>query len=363
MAEQIKRVTARTDKSGYDILIGNGVLASISDYIGQSSTDRVVALVSSRVYELHGEYINRALGKVHHCDCMLVDDSEENKNYHYAEHFLQRFLDAGLTRKSMVIAIGGGVVGDFAGFCAALYMRGIPLIHVPTTLLAMVDSSIGGKVAVNLHAGKNIAGAFHQPFMVLSDLSFLRTLDNVDIRNGLTEALKHGLIGEAGTLRLLEQNDYGSIMTENSIFELICLSVIFKSSIVQEDEREGGIRAILNFGHTIGHAIESLMGYKNISHGQAVAVGMRAEMNISEAQGLLPESDMRRAHDLFNAYGLSETMLSLDPDDIIEHLKFDKKITSGRSNFVLLNGIGNALINQHVEDGTVREVLSRFCKT
>jgi 3-dehydroquinate synthase len=265
----MKEITVNTGHGAYLIRIGSGILS------GNPALDRIIVgrrsafIVSERVYDLHVEYISDVISRYPRAELFIMDDREENKSYSHAEKFLQGFVEKGFTRESAVVGIGGGVVGDFAGYCASLYMRGIPVVQIPTTLLAMVDSSVGGKVAVNLNVGKNIVGQFHQPSLVLSDTSLLSTLPERELKCGLAEILKHGLIGDEGTLEILRRNTIDSIREEPALSQLIYLSARFKASVVEKDEREEGLRAILNFGHTVGHAIESFMQYRGVSHGEA----------------------------------------------------------------------------------------------
>jgi 3-dehydroquinate synthase len=289
-----------------------------------------------------------------------MEDSEKNKNYSYAGGFLEKFIESGLSRKSLVIAIGGGVVGDFAGYLAALYMRGLPVIQVPTTLLAMVDSSIGGKVAVNLSHGKNMAGAFHQPVMVASDMKFLETLPEDELINGLSEVLKHGLLGERETISILDSNDLESILDTHVMEKLVERSVAFKASVVSSDEKESGRRAILNFGHTTAHSVESLMEYRGISHGRAVAMGIVAAMKISRRMGWIEEGDVELAEKLIEKYRLYNTISRLDPENLIEHMKFDKKNYGGKIKFVLLKGMFNPEFNVEVDDNLLTDVLAEI---
>jgi 3-dehydroquinate synthase len=214
----------------------------------------------------------------------------------------------------------------------------------------MVDSSIGGKTAVNLKYGKNIAGTFHQPGLVLADLNFLRTLPGLEFKNGIAEIFKHGLIGENRTFKMLSDLDAGEIFRLENLEELINLSAAFKASVVAEDEKESGRRAILNFGHTAGHAIESVSGYRGISHGEAVAIGIKAAAVISEMSGLMSPDEKDVILNIMKKIGLGERKINMDAEKIVSHMKYDKKNYSGNINFVLLNGIGNPLINYRVDD-------------
>lgn len=358
MAKVMHRLQATAGLSSYEVVIGERMLPDVLSGRDLSAYESVAVIASSRVYGLHRAYLDGSLERLGgRSRLLLMEDSEENKSYPLAGKFLEAFIGKGLNRRSAVIGIGGGVVGDFAGYCAGLYMRGIPVIHVPTTLLAMVDSSIGGKSAVNLSVGKNIAGVFRQPAMVAGDIGFLETLPDDELRNGLAEALKHGLIGDAETLRILEENDIASIRNKDRIAGLIARSVSFKAAVVARDELESASRAVLNFGHTIGHAIESFMGYRGVSHGEAVAAGMRVKLEVSRRMGLLPGDEAARGGRIMDAYGLMMKRRALDIDGIIGHMAYDKKNFGGSVNFVLLEGTGNPKINQRIPLEMLREVM------
>lgn len=360
MAEKIRSIQAATKNSEYEIRIGYSILNSLCINKALQNSDSTAVIVSNTLYKLHKDYIENSLKDLKNFEIILMDDKEENKSYKYAEEFLEKFINKGMTRNSFVIGIGGGVVGDFSGFLSAVYMRGIPVVQVPTTVLSMVDSSIGGKVAVNLSIGKNIAGVFHQPFFVISDLKFLDTLPENEFKNGLTESFKHALIGDKKTLKIFKENDLTSIKQETVLNELIYLSAKFKSSVVEKDEKEGGLRAILNLGHTVGHAIESVMEYKGISHGSAVSIGIKVVIDISKEMGLLTPDEFEIISSLINKYGLIESIPGLKPDDIISHMKYDKKNVKGEINFVLLHGIFKPKIKQKVDVGILRKSLERI---
>ncbi len=353
-----KRITAMAGEAGYDILIGTSILAGAFGDRRLESFECVAVIVSSRVYSLHRAYIDESIalfgGRSH---LMLMDDREEMKSYEHGGRFLEIFLEKRLNRNSLVVGIGGGVTGDFAGYCAGVYMRGIPVLHVPTTLLAMVDSSIGGKSAVNLTAGKNIVGVFRQPIMVAADTLFLDTLPESEMRNGLTEALKHGLIGDGETLDLLEKNDMKTILRPDVIEHLVELSAAFKADVVSRDEREKGLRAVLNYGHTVGHAIESHKGYRGISHGAAVAAGILVKVEAGRRMGLLSDSEARRVGAIMETYGLTPGPLGVDIDDVCRHMEYDKKNAGGAINFVMLEGIGNPVYNRELPLGLLKEVM------
>ncbi len=353
----VKRAPVKTPGGVYEVVVGAGTLPLIEEKRGLLERDVFALVVNETVLGLHGEYIHRCLGGYRNFDTYVMPDGEEQKSYRHAERAFDWLLGRGVSRRSTIVGIGGGVTGDFAGYLAALYMRGISVIHVPTTLLAMVDSSVGGKVAVNLSAGKNIVGAFHQPEIVIADVEFLRTLPDNEMRNGLAEAVKHAFIGEERLFALFEENDFESIRKPEKLAEIVYLSARFKSSIVERDEREGGVRAILNFGHTVGHAIESLLEYRGISHGEAVSLGMAAELELSVRAGLLDRAHAGRCARLLERYDLCTKRGGLDADGLIRHMKFDKKTSGGTAHFALLAGAGEPVYDRAVPDELVRGVL------
>ena len=357
MGKSIKTVIARTKNKTYTILIGQSVLSQIKKIDDILLKDRFAIIASRNVLQLHQHVIEKALTKYTNYDIFPMEDGEKNKNFRYAEVFLNKMLKSGYTRKSVMIGIGGGVVGDFTGFIASIFMRGIPIIHMPTTLLAMVDSSIGGKVGVNLSAGKNIVGLFHQPEVVISDINFIKTLPENELKNGLTEVLKHALIGDKGLLKLFHENDLKSITRTDTIEKIVYSSALFKSRIVQKDEHEKSVRAILNFGHTAGHAIESLLKYSKISHGEAVAIGLLIEMEISKRFGWLSEEEIKGIKNIITRYNLIYNNYKLNADAVMQHMKYDKKNISGKIKFVLLKGLRNPVYNQEVEPKIVKDAI------
>ncbi len=355
----MRYITVRTRDGDYDIVLGRRALDDMDLAQLSEQFDMVGCIVSERVLALHEDTVQKIAarfgGKIY-----PMRDGEENKNYLHAERFFNLFLKEGFTRKSLLVGIGGGVVGDFSGFCAAAYMRGIAIIHIPTTLLAMVDSSIGGKVAVNIHAGKNIVGAFHQPQSVIADTRFLHSLPVSEIQNGIAETIKHALIGELRLIPILNRHTLTSIREDEVMEELIFLSASFKAAVVGQDVREAEIRAILNYGHTVGHALESWMHYKEISHGEAVAWGMKAEAEISRRMGFLSDTDAKHIHELLARYNFAEKPPAFDPAGVLEHMKFDKKNIKGSLRCVLLKKIGEPLYNIEVEASLVFEVLKNM---
>lgn len=352
-------IVLQFDSKKSTITIGQNILASISSLIPYKHWDVIAAIVSDTVYALHKEAVDLSLSSINAIP-ITYSDSEQNKSYACAERYFNQLLEKQCTRNSLVVGIGGGVTTDFAGYVASAYMRGIDVVYVPTTLLGMVDASIGGKVAVNIKAGKNIVGHFHQPDYIIIDINFLQTLPQSEWRCGMAEVVKHALVGDNPTLKILQNNEirYGHI--DNSLYNCINSSVRFKSSVVEQDEYEKNIRAILNYGHTVGHAIESLFEYR-LSHGEAVAAGMLVESYISMKEGM-PKADFDSISDILSAYSLLPK-ISFDPGLIINHMMYDKKNIKGKIRFVLLESIGKPRIGCEVSDQLLIEALNFYLAT
>jgi 3-dehydroquinate synthase len=291
---------------------------------------------------------------------ITVAAGETAKSLRTVEHCYDQLAAHRLERKSFIVALGGGVVGDLAGFVAATYLRGIPFVQIPTTLLAQVDSSVGGKTGVNLRAGKNLAGAFYQPRLVLCDLDTLKTLPEREFRAGLAEVIKYGIIYDAGLFAKLERDLPKILKRErNTLAPIIARCCEIKAEVVSQDETESGLRAILNFGHTIGHAIENGFGYGKFLHGEAISIGQVAEAKISEKVLGLPTRDARRIESLFRDAGLP-TQIEINPQQkkkLFEAMRLDKKTIGGEIKFVLARRIGKVEFGQKVLTAAVDDVL------
>jgi 3-dehydroquinate synthase len=312
----------------------------------QTARQKVLAVVSERVNKLYNPQFEHKF---------VLKDGEDQKNFKNWEKILDAALKAGLSRKDAIVAVGGGVTGDIAGFAAATYMRGIDIIQVPTTLLACVDSSVGGKTAVNTRHGKNLAGAFHQPKAVLTDVKFLQTLDQRQFKTGLAEVVKYAFIEKtcgAGVNDWGIENKYGSLanfLSKNidkilrrepeTMTQLIGICVNIKAAVVQRDEKESGLRRVLNFGHTYGHAIEKETRYKKFTHGECVAEGMRFAFKLALERGLIDEEYARFAFDLMAEFNFRE-IPKFPPQRMFKHMQGDKKASGGQITFVLPVGYG-----------------------
>jgi 3-dehydroquinate synthase len=358
MGTLISEKTVQSSSFPYQVYVGRGILDLVRDVPAYKKADRVAVLVSSNVYRLHKEKIESVFAPADHL-LITLEDGEHTKELSRLEDILGKMLRGGCTRKSCVVAIGGGVVGDFAGFAAGVYMRGIPVIQVPTTLLSVADSSIGGKTAVNIGEGKNIAGLFYPPSAVIQDVEFLDTLSDAEFVNGLSECVKHAFIGSGELFDIIEKSSVADLRSRDILGKFAALSSGLKIDVVSRDEHENGERAILNFGHTVGHAIESAMHY-GISHGGAVAIGMIAVSRISCRMGLLDEDSLRRIERIIERFGIAPKTNLPPADELVRHMMFDKKNSAGKIRFVLLKGLFNPIYNQEADPDIVREVLKEL---
>jgi len=316
-------------------------------------SSKTFVITDSNVYPLYFEKIEESLKKsgfdVTH---EVIPAGETSKTMEMAQRLLEVAYDSGLLRDSSIIALGGGVVGDIAGFVAATYMRGIDFIQIPTTLLAQVDSSVGGKVAVNLKKGKNIVGAFYQPKMVYIDISVLRTLSKREVLGGLAEVIKYGVIRDFDLFTYVEENlDNILRLEKEDLIHIVRRSCEIKAKIVSLDEKEESLRAILNFGHTIGHAIEALTGYEKYIHGEAVAIGMVYEARLAFNLGYIDEGYLERIVNLIKGSGLPTDYEGIEKTDMLNVIKLDKKMREGKINFVLPIGFGKVdIVSVREED-------------
>jgi 3-dehydroquinate synthase len=290
---------------------------------------------------------------------IVVSDGEQAKDWKTLEGVFDRLLAARCGRDTVIVALGGGVIGDLAGFAAAVYQRGVPFIQVPTTLLAQVDSSVGGKTAINHARGKNMVGAFHQPLAVISDVAALDSLPDRELRAGLAEVIKHALVLDAAFADWLEAN-MGALLARDrpALEHAVRRSCEIKAQVVAADERESGLRAILNFGHTFGHAIEAGVGYGEWLHGEAVAAGMVMAAELSVRAGLLARADAERVRALVARAGLQTAGPVLSLERMLELMQVDKKAVAGRVRYVLLSSIGHAVLRDDIDERTVRDVIA-----
>ena len=357
-----QQVPVDTGADRYDILIGTGLLDAPASWQGLPRAAQALIVSNTRVAPLYAQRLRQAIAGLYDAVSVLeLPDGEAHKDWPTLNLVFDRLLADGCDRKTVLYALGGGVVGDITGFAAACYMRGVPFVQVPTTLLAQVDSSVGGKTAINHPAGKNMVGAFYQPRRVICDLDTLRTLPQRELLAGLAEVIKYGPIADAGFLDWLEQHlDALLARDPEALAHAVRRSCEIKAWVVGQDERESGLRAILNFGHTFGHAIEAGLGYGVWLHGEAVACGMVMAAALSVRLELVPQAFADRLVRLIERAGLPVRGPALGASRYLELMRVDKKAEAGEIRFVLLDAPGHAVLRA-APDALVREVLDACC--
>jgi len=338
----------------YPIHIGAGLISSAELYAPHLAGGSAAIVTNDVVAPLYLPPVKKALGGARVTE-VIVPDGEASKGWQTLNRVFDALLEARCGRDTLVVALGGGVIGDLAGFAAAVYQRGVAFLQVPTTLLAQVDSSVGGKTAINHALGKNMIGAFHQPLAVISDVATLDTLPERELRSGLAEVIKHGFALDAAFVAWLEAN-VEKLLTRDraALGYAVKRSCELKARIVAQDERESGSRALLNFGHTFGHAIEAATGYGAWLHGEAVATGMVMAAELSLLMGHLRKTDVGRVRDLLKRAGLPVAGPALAPERLMELMALDKKAAKGRTRFVVLEAIGRAALRADIDDAAVR---------
>lgn len=357
----MKRVRVRAAGGAYAVVFGRGVLARVAREVAAlgSSTGNYL-LSSPRVWKHWGRKLERAFHASRRAT-ILFDDREPAKNLATIERVARQLVRAGADRRAVIVAVGGGVVGDVAGFIAATYARGVTLVHIPTTLVAQVDSAIGGKTGVNLPEGKNLVGAFYPPRLVLAAPETLRTLPPREYRSGIFEVIKYGVIGDAALFQFLEDHIEKCIRGQPAALEFILQRCIAqKASVVSRDERESGLREILNFGHTFAHALESVTRYRKYLHGEAVGWGMVAAAHAAALAGLWPEREAERLQKLVRRTAPLPGWPAVPQSRILAAMFADKKTRGGRLRFVLPERIGKVRCGVELERSTVLATL-RHC--
>ncbi len=346
------RVDVATPSRNYAVLIEDGLLDRVGALLDELKLPARRFVVSSPlVWRLHGARVARSARKI---EPILVADGERNKQLATVSRIYDALVKATADRSSTLVTLGGGVIGDMAGYAASTYLRGIPLVHIPTTLLAQVDSSIGGKVGVNHPLGKNLIGSFFQPHAVLIDPSTLATLPRREFRAGLYEVIKYGMTSSAPLFARVARDLKAIFDREPSaLLPIIAESCQIKASVVTQDEKESGIRRILNFGHTAGHAIEAVTKYKRFRHGEAVAYGMQVAAQIAAARGTLAGDAQRALAALIAGLGPLPPISDLSSAQMLEAIRHDKKVVAGRLHYVLPTAIGAWSI---VDDVTEKEI-------
>lgn len=336
-------------KDSYSIHIGNGNLDILGSVCKEKGLYGSVAVITNpTVAAIYADRVVRSLedsgNSVH---LIQMPDGEEYKNATTLNSIYDSLIDGGLDRNSFIVALGGGVVGDVAGFAAATYMRGIPFVQVPTTLLAQVDSSVGGKTAIDHPRGKNLIGAFYQPRLVLADVDTLRSLPEREFRAGLAEVAKYGVALDADFFAYLEQYTDGILARDEACLEhVVGRCCRLKADIVEQDEKETGLRAVLNYGHTLGHALEAAAGYTVLVHGEAVAIGMALAADISLRLGHCRSEDVLRIKALLKRFGLDLSPPVVARDEIVAALETDKKSRGGTISYICNKGIGGFVVER-----------------
>lgn len=353
-------ITVGLGERSYQIYFGQNILVEIGSLCRNVHAGRNVAVVTNPVVSslyfepVHSSLVDAGFA-VHRIE---IPDGEEYKNIETLKNIYDRLIDAGMDRGSLLVALGGGVVGDVAGFAAATYLRGIPFVQVPTTLLAQVDSSVGGKTGINHEKGKNLIGAFYQPRVVIIDLATIDTLPEREYLSGLAEVAKYGIVLDRKLFDyMLAHTDKLLLRDKDCLLSAIQCSCSIKAAIVEKDEKESGLRAVLNYGHTIGHAVETLTEYKKYTHGEAVAIGMAQAAKFSEALGVSSSADTARIIALLKALHLPVEIPRFGITAYVDALLRDKKVKEGGINFVFNKGIGDFQISRVTDLNSLLETL------
>ncbi len=367
MKQLFRRIPIPLERNPYEVLIGVDGLHEIGKELLKAGSPRgtkVLVVTNPDVAGPYAEIVIKSLQKSGFWPTIkILEAGEMNKTPNTIEIIHDAAYQAKLERSSLMVALGGGVIGDMTGFAAATWLRGLPVVQVPTTLLAMVDASIGGKTGVNHPQGKNLIGAFHQPKLVLIDPSTLKTLPQREFRAGMAEVIKYGVIGDSILFKKLEaMDDLSDIscLDDKTMNEILERSASAKAEIVCKDEYEGGIRAILNYGHTFGHVVETLAGYGTWLHGEAVSIGMVAIGELGLDINSWEKEDAERQKKLLTKAGLPTAWPSLEPEKVIRTLQGDKKVQQGNIRFVIPNKIGSVGIRDDIKREQIIKLLSRI---
>jgi 3-dehydroquinate synthase len=350
----VEKITVNLGPQSYEIMIGSNLLDQLGSFCRQAGLSGRCAIVTNPT--VAALYLERVAGslKVAGFNPLVIElpDGEQYKTIDTVGTIYDQLIEGGLDRRCFIVALGGGVVGDMAGFAAATYLRGIPFVQVPTTLLAQVDSSVGGKTGVDHRLGKNLIGAFYQPTVVVADVDTLSTLPVREYRAGLAEVVKYGMVLDAGLFELLEREKEAVIRGDKGVLaRIVARCCRIKADVVEKDERESGLRAVLNYGHTLGHAFETLSGYSQLLHGEAISIGMVLAAGISKAEGLCSSADEERLIDMLIGFGLPVTAPDrFSLEELASALSKDKKSRAGSLNYICNNGIGGYAMREFTPD-------------
>ena len=344
----------RTRQRDYPAVVERGAISQLPRHIPESA-GKIFVVTTEDVWEPHGHRVTAALEDRPH-RILFFPGGEQRKRLSEVERLAEQMVESGADRSSVVVSFGGGIVDDLGGFLAASFMRGVPVIQIPTTLLAQVDAGVGGKTGVNLVSGKNLFGAFHQPLAALIDPDVLNTLSDRDYRAGLYEVLKTGVIRSERLFRLMLSRNRGILEREpDVVLNIVAQSVGIKAQVVSADEKESDLRRILNFGHTIGHAVEAETAFSVLLHGEAVAFGMRAATHLAMMRADISDTDGAEILKAIAGYGAIPTLEGIDESSIVARLRSDKKTVQGNVHFVLPVRIGEVKIVSNVDESLVLE--------
>ena len=342
----------------YNIYIGQKLIEKLDSLIDSLVDVSKIAIITNNVVaDLYLSKIKKVISDTKKIEVFIVPDGEVNKSLKQVEKIYSWLIENKFDRNSLIIAFGGGVIGDLAGFVAATYLRGVRLVQIPTTLLAQVDSSIGGKVGVNHFLGKNLIGAFYQPQLVLSDINFIKSLDTNEYICGMGEVVKYALIGDAKLYEFIEQN-FENLSQDNLVVNeyLVSTSAQHKANIVAQDEKEIGIRTILNFGHTFGHALEKFYNFEKLKHGQAVLLGMKCAIFASQKLNLIEENLAKKIIELINRFNvkLPQNLSHENISELLKYMQHDKKVKKEKINYILLKDIGEVSKSEISDTNIIR---------
>lgn len=355
-------VKIKTIKS-LPIIVGAGITSNLSDFVNFTEYSSLILVTDATTEKLYGQPVTKALkatGK--RVLVFAFPAGERSKSLKQVERGYQFLIDNGVDRNALLCVLGGGVVGDVGGYLASTYLRGIDYIQLPTTLLAQVDSSIGGKVGINFSGKKNMVGSFYQPRAIISDIAFLESLPAQEIRNGMAEVIKYGLAMDKELFDTISHRERGEF-TPPELVDIIKRCSSLKAKIVAADETDrSGLRSILNFGHTVGHAVEATTRFQGQRHGEAVAIGMMAASKMSNRLGMLSRESVDKISKVLTQFGLPSRCPEISPGELLEAMQFDKKATQGQLKWVLLEGIGQGVVNCTVDEDVVTEVLAEVCQ-
>ena len=356
----MKRITLQTHHAKVPIIIGENIFNTF-DLTRYVSKKDVLIISNNIVGKIYLKKV-KSLFKKHNVNTLLLPDGEKYKNRDTLNKIYNYLIKNKYDRSLTIVALGGGVIGDLVAYAADTFMRGVSLIHIPTTLLSQVDSSIGGKCGINHELGKNLIGSFKHPNLVLIDTSVLRTLPSREFKSGMAEVIKYGLIKDKKFFNFLNKNSKKILDLEsNCLVDMVRKCAASKVSVVKEDELEGGIRALLNFGHTFGHAIEASKNYKGILHGEAVSIGMNMASAISADKGYISDEEYCEIEDVLLSFGLPTTIpKKISSANLMKHINHDKKKISGRNRFILLRRIGEAFISNNLNNEYLKDLSKNF---